>query len=390
MSPSPPLSGMRFTLLVNGVAFALFTALAACSGLLSWRVLVFQLLVQLLTNEFWLDIFMLPFRGQQLFGVEPGKSADPARMRCVARWTCGFVLLFPALVLTAMGCIDFWGEGALARGLQLPLGGALFSASLLAQGLLLVATLAGGLVPLSYRTVIDALMARHERRLQAEGRYPKQPSGAHAAPPPTRAGVQDLPHGLPGSLRLPACLMLPQPCSPLHAEHISLVRAQLREGEYAVLSTAPAGVVALPRSSHERLWAGLGLCAAAVLLHTALGIVEEAGPRAITAWVVLLSGLGLLAVGYRVLRAASRRQALLQRMDYIITNRRLHVCCNGQWCAYPLVSAEVQPGRRYGEGRGDVMLCPDSGTDPCTLVNVEHAEELRRLLEDVVAAEKQR
>ncbi len=373
---------MRYTLLANAAAFSLFTLIMACLGLCCGEVLLFQLVVQVLTNEFWVDVFMLPFKGQQLFGGESGKLADAARIRRVARWTSVFLLLFPALVFAALACIDYWGKGSLGRGLQLPLEGALFAASLAAQAVLAGATLLWGLVPLSYRTVIEALMARHERRLRAEGSYP-QPA-APTPPSPTHAGVEGLPHGLPAGVELPPCLLRPQRCSPLHARHVELVRAHWQEGEQAILSTAPAGVVPLPTSSNERLLGGTGLVVAVGLLYAAMGLFEAESARMVTRWVVLSGGLGLLPVSLWVLRAAARRQSLLRRTDYIITAARLHVCCQGVWEAVELESMEVLPGGVYGEGRGDVVLCPESGSSTYTLVNVEHAEELCELLERLI------
>ncbi len=373
---------MRFTLLANLSAFALFSLITACCGQCRWELLLFQLVLQVLTNEFWIDVFMLPFKGQHLFGVEAAKLADPTRVRRVARWSCAFLLLFPALVLAALACINAWGEGALAQSLRLPLGTELAVPSLAAQAWLAGATLMGGLVPLSYKTVLEALLARHERRLQAEGRYP---TASHAAvPPPTHAGVEALPHGLPEGVSLSPCLASAQCCSPLHARHSELVRARLREGELAILSTAPAGVVPLPAGSNERLLGGVCLSLAFLLLYTALGLFEEASTHIITRWAVLLLGLGLLPVSVRVLRSAARRQALLRYTDYFITNSRLHICRAGSWLAVPLVSLEVVPGGEYGGNRGDVDLCPESGSEIYRLINVEHAGELGELLERLV------
>ncbi len=380
---------MRYTLLANAVAFALFSAFAACAGVCSWEVLLFQLVLQVLTNEFWMDVFMLPFKGQHLFGVVQGRLADPVRIRRVARWTCAFVFVFPAVVLAVLACVNYWGAGALGQALHLPLEMPLFGPSLLAQGVLCAISLAGGLVPLSYRTVIEALMARRERRLVDEGDVAASVSDA-AVPPPARAGVEMLPHGVPEGVVLPACLACPQCCSPLHAQHAEMVRGKLREGERAILSTAPAGVVDLPSSSNERFYGGVGLCLAALLLYAAIGLFEEASSRVVTRWVVLLLGVGLLPLSVRVLRAAARRQALLRRTDYFLTNYRLHSCCAGVWSAVSLGSAEVLAGGEYGGGRGDVMLCPESAPEPTTLINVECAQELCVLLERLVHRENAR
>ncbi len=366
---------MKLTLLANLAAFALVAALAACNGLLRWELLLFQLVLQVLTNEFWTDLFMLPFKGMHLYGVEPNKVADPARVRRVSRWSCAFVLFFPALLLSALFCADFWSGGALAQALHLPPGAALATCSLAGQGLLFAASLAGGLVPLSYRSLIDALMARRERHLLKRGREPKAEKTPFT-PPPTHAGVEMLPHGLPEGLQLPDCLAKPQCCSPLHAQHAELVREHLLPGERAILSTAPAGVVALPSSSNERFYGSILLCISALLLYTAIGLFEEGSSRIITRWVVLLLGLGLLPASLRVLRAATRRQALLRRTDYFITNTRVHMCRAGQWSAVPLASMEVLPGGEYGEGCADVILCPERGPDTLTLINVPHAQPL--------------
>ncbi len=381
---------MKFTLLANLAAFALFCALAACFGLGRWEVLLFQLVLQVLTNEFWIDLFMLPFKGQHLYGagVEANQLADPLRVRRVARWSSGFLLLFPVLVCLGLGCINYWGEGALGQALGLPLDGLLFGLSLAAQGLLFVASLIGGLVPLSYRTVFEALMARRERHLIKRGLAPKP--AAHAAAPPTHAGVEMLPHGLPDGVVLPACLSVPQRCSPLHAHHAELVRGKLREGERVILSTAPAGVVALPNSSNERLLGGILLCLGALLLYVAIGLFEEGGPRVITRWVVLFLGLGLLPAAVRVLRSSARRQALLRRTDYFLTNFRVHACRAGEWKAVALVSMEVVPGGEYGEGRGDVELCPESGQVTYKLINVEYAAEWCELVERLIYMENAR
>ncbi len=382
---------MRFTLLANAAAFALFTALTASLGLCRWEVLLFQLVLQALTNEFWIELFILPFKGQHLFGVKGATATTPTRVHRVARWTCGFLLLFPALVWAALACINYWGEGALAHSLHLPLGTNLFLPSLAAQGLLMAATLLWGLVPLSYRTLVDALLARHESRLAAQGKTTSSPAaGAVSPPPPTHAGVEALPHGLPEGVELPDCLASHQHCSPLHRHHAELVRAQLQDNELAILSTAPAGVVPLPSSSNERLFGGLGLCLGAVLLYTAIGLFEEGTSRVITRWVVLLLGLGLLPASIRVLRSAARRQALLLRTDYFLTNQRLHICCAGEWQAVTLGSMEVVPGGSYGAGRGDVDLCPESGAETYNLVNVEHSEELCTLLERLIYMENAR
>ncbi len=373
---------MILTLLANFAAFALCAALAAIHGLCSWELLLFQLVLQVLPNEFWIDLFMLPFKGQHLYGVAPEKLANPARVRRVARLSSVFVLLFPALALGVLACIHHWGDGALGQSLHLPLGGGLFLPCLAAQGLLFVASLAGGLVPLSYRTIIEALVARRERKLVKAGRCPQ--ATPVFTPPPARAGVESLPHGLPEGVNLPPCLSTPQCCSPLHAQHVELVRQSLQPGELAILSTAPAGVVALPSSSNERLFGGLGLCLGAMLLYTAIGLFEDGSARIITRWVVLLLGLGLLPLSVRVLRAAARRQALLRRTDYVVTNRRLHICRTGRWEAVNLASMEVLVGGSYGEGRGDVELCPESGPETFTLINIEHPEEVCELLERVI------
>ncbi len=386
---------MRFSLLANAAAVAFFSGLAACSGIFRWEVLLFQLVLQWLTNEFWMDVFALPFKGQHFFGVERDKLAALARVRRVARWSSAFLLLFPVLLLVALLCFDFWGEGALGRALHLPLGRELVGATLAAQGLLFALSLAGGLVPLSYRTLTEALMARHERRLLQGGRYPASAASVAAAPvcaggAPARAGVDALPHGLPEGVHLPSCLSTPQRCSPLHARHVELVRSSLREGERAILSTAPCGVVPLPSSSNERSYGGLGLCLAAALLYTAIGLFEEDSSHAATRWVVMLLGFGLLLASIRLLRSSARRQAGLRRTDYFLTNFRLHVCRAGRWEAVPLVSMEVLPGGSYGEGCGDVLLCPESGPKPHTMVNVEHAEELCALLERLIYMENAR
>ncbi len=375
---------MRLTLLANLAAFALFTVLTACMGLCRWELLLFQLVLQMLTNEFWGDLFMLPFKGLHLYGVGQEKLADPARMRRVARWSCGFVLFFPALLLAALAGIDHWGEGALWQALHLPPGGALVVPVLAAQGLLFVASLVGGLVPLSYRMVIEALMARRERRMVKAGLI--RENGEAFVPPPTHAGVESLPHGLPPGVQLPACLAEPQRCSPLHARHVEEVREQLLAGERAVLSTSPAGVVPLPSGSNERLFGALGLCLAAILLYTAMGLFEELNSHIITSWVVVVLGLLLLPASLRLLRGAARRQAQLRRTDYVITNYRLHICRAGHWEAVSLAPMEVLVDASYGEGRGDVQLCPESGPETYKLINVEHADELASLLEGLISA----
>ncbi len=380
---------MRFTLLANAAAFALFAALTASQGLCRWELLLIQLVLQALTNEFWIELFMLPFKGQHLFGLKGATTAAPARVRRVARWTGGFLLLFPALVYAALACINYWAEGSLLQSLRLPPGANPVLPSLAAQGLLFAATLLWGLVPLSYRTLVDALLAYHESRLAAQGTYPAD-SGHAPSAPPTHAGVEALPHGLPKGVELPDCLRKSQRCSPLHSHHAELVRTHLQEGELAILSTAPAGVVPLPSSSNERLFGGLALCLGALLLYTALDLFEEGTSRIITRWVVLLLGLGLLPVSIRVLRSAARRQALLLRTDYFLTNLRLHICCAGEWQAVVLGSMEVVPGGSYGSGRGDVDLCPESGAETYNLVNVEHAEELCTLLERLIYMENAR
>ncbi len=387
---------MKFTLLTNLAAFALFCALTACFGLCRWELLLFQLVLQVLTNEFWIDLFLLPFRGQHLYGagLVGEKLADPARVRRVARWTASFLLVFPALVLGALACINYWGGSSLGEALHVPMDGRLFVSCLAAQGLLCVLSLVGGLVPLSYRTVFEALMARRERRLMAEGRaqpsMPDSASVATPAPAPTHAGVEMLPHGLPEGVVLPAALNVSQRCSPMHAHHAEIVREKLREGEVAVLSTAPAGVVSLPNSSNERLLGGILLCLGALLLYVAIGLFEDGSSRIVTRWVVLLLGLGLLPTSVRVLRSSARRQALLRRTDYFITNYRVHACRAGEWKAVNLVSMEVLIGGTYGEGRGDVELCPESGPDTYKLINVEHAEELCELLERLIYMENAR
>ncbi len=381
---------MRFSLFANLAAIILFATFTAFSEQCRWEVLVFQLILQLLTNEFWIDIFRLPFKGQQLFGVEQNKLADMRRVRRVARWTAAFLLLFPALVFVALGCINYWGGGALEQALHVPLNAKLIISSLAAQGVIFTASLIGGLVPLSYRTVIEALMARHERRLMAEGRHPSSSAAPVYPPPPTHAGVDMLPHGLPAGVALPACLNKPQRCSPLHSHHAKLVYEKLREDELAILSTSPAGLVALPSSSNERFFGGLGLCLAATLLYTAIGLFEDDTSRVITRWVVILLGLAMLPISIHVLRASARRQALLRRTDYFITNRRLHICRSGSWGAVNLASMEVVVGGSYGEGRGDVDLCPESGSETYNLVNVEHAEEICTLLERLIYMENAR
>ncbi len=374
---------MKFTLLANLAAFALAAALAACFGLLRWELLLFQLVLQALGNELWADIFMLPLRGFHLYGVEPGRVADAARLRRVSRWSCAFVLFFPALVLAALLCVDGWGGGALGQALHLPLGAELATCSLAGQALLFAASLAGGLVPLSYRSLFEAFMARRERHLLKRGRGLKAQK-VPFSPPPTHAGVEMLPHGLPEGVVLPPCLREPQRCSPLHAQHVQHVRAQLREGELAALSTAPAGVVPLPSSSNERTYGSLILCLAALLLYTAIGLFEEESSRVVTRWAVLLLGLGLLPAALHLLRASARRQALLCSTDYVLTNERLHICRAGQWEAVSLAGMEVLPGGEYGEGRGDVELCPESGPTTYRLINVECAAELCQLLEQLV------
>ncbi len=379
---------MKFTLLANLAAYALFATLAAFTGQWCWELLLFQLVLQVLSNEFWIDLYVIPFRGQHFYGVEPQTLADPVRMRRVARWTCAFILFFPAVVLAGLCGINHWGGGALAQALNLPLDCGMALCCMAAQGLLFAATLVGGLVPLSYRTIIESIMARRERKLVKAGRPRK--AATPFVPPPTHAGVELLPHELPSGLQLPDCLAVPQLCSPLHARHAELVRAQLLAGEQAILSTAPAGVVALPSSSNERLFGGLGLCLAAILLYTAIGLFEDGSSRIITRWVVMLLGLGLLPASVRVLRASVRRQALLRRTDYFLTNYRLHICCAGRWEAVSLASMEVVPGGSYGEGRGDVDLCPESGPETYTLINVEHAEELSEVLERLIYMENAR
>ncbi len=381
---------MRFTLLANLAAFALFSALCACLGLCRWEGLLFQLVLQTLTNELWIDIFLLPFKGQHLLGVEQRKLASPERVRRVARWTSPFILFFPAVVLAALACINGWGQGALAQALNVPLDASFCASSLAGQGLLMGATLIGGLVPLSYRTVVEALMAAREQRLMSEGRYAPSAAAPPAAPPPTRAGVDMMPHGLPTGVQLAACLACPQCCSPLHARHAEMVAGKLREGERAILSTAPAGVVPLPSSSNERLFGGLGLSLAAVLLYIAIGLFEEQSSRVVTRWVVLLLGMGLSPASVRLLRASARRQTLLSRTDYFLTNYRLHICCAGHWQAVGLASLEVVPGGSYGDGRGDVALCPESGPETYDLTNVECAEELCALLERLIYMENAR
>ncbi len=376
---------MRFTLLANLAAFALFAALSVSSGLCRWEALLFQLVLQGLTNEFWMDLFILPFRGQHLFGGAGEQVASPARIRRVARWSAVFVLLFPALVCGGLAGANLWGEGALASALRLPLDASLFLPVCAAQGLLLFASLLGGLVPLSYRSVVEALMARRERRLLAT-----VPPAAPMAAPPTRAGVGMLPHGLPEGVVLPDCLKQPQPCSPLHARHAAQVRELLHEGERVILSTAPAGVVPLPASSNERTYGSLGLCLAAALLYVAFGMFEQASAHEATRWVVLLLGLGLLPASLRLLRAAARRQSLLRRTDYFVTNKRLHICRAGRWQAVDLVSMEVLAEGEYGEGRGNVELCPESGPEVYQLVNVECAQELCVLLERLIYMENAR
>ncbi len=381
---------MRFTLLANLAAFALFTLITACLGMCRWELLVFQFVLQTLTNEFWTDLFMLPFKGQQLFGVEPDKLAAPARVHRVARWTAVFLLLFPALLFAALACINYWGGGALGNALHLPLATALFVSSLAAQGLLFAATLIGGLVPLSYKTLVEAFLAYHERHLVAGGNAPSAATPSSPVPPPTHAGVDMLPHGLPAGVNLPACLTAPQRCSPLHARHAEMVRSKLREGELAILSTAPAGMVPLPTSSNERLLGGVGMSLAFLLLYTALGLFEDDTTHIITRWAVLLLGLALLPISIRVLRSAARRQAQLRYTDYFITNRRLHICRAGAWESVALVSMEVVPGGMYSEQRGGIDLCPESGSETYRLINVEHAEALTTLLERLIYLENAR
>ncbi len=378
---------MRSTLLANAAAFALFVLVTACLGLCRWEVLTFQLVAQMLANELWMDVFVLPFSGQQLFGIDRSKLAAPSRLRRMARLTCPLLFLLPLAVYVVMAFVNYWGGGALAQSLQLPLNVTLFGPSLAAQALLVAAVLGWGCPPLSYRTVLEALTARREARLAAEGKLP--PDKPIPPPPPTHGGVETLPHGLPAGVCPADCLRSPQRCSPLHAAHLEAVRPKLREGERAVLSTAPAGVVELPSSSNERFVGSLALCFAFLLLYTAVGLFEDDTTRTITRWAVLLLGLGLLPVSVAVLRAASRRQALLRYTDYILTNERLHICCDGAWEAVPLVSLEVLPDGNYGEGRGDVELCPEKGEET-RLINVEHAEELCALLEQLIAREKLR
>ncbi len=379
---------MRRTLLANAAAFALFALVTACLGLWRWEVLLFQLLVQSLANEFWMDLFVLPLGGLRLFGIGGSQQVDPARMRRAARWSCPLLFLLPLVVYVALAGINFWGEGALSESLGLPLNVTLLGPSLAAQALLVAATLGWGCPPLSYRTVAEALMARREARLAAEG---QQAVGSRPqVPPPTHAGVESLPHGLPSGIVLAEALRRPQRCSPQHAAHLELVRSRLREGELAVLSTAPAGIVELPTSSNERFVGSIALCFSALLLYTAIGLFEDDTTRTATRWAVLVLGLGIFPVAVAILRAASRRQEMLLHTDYILTNRRLHVCRDGRWEGVPLASQEVVPGGDYGAGKGDVELCPEQGTDTCKLVNVEHAEELCALLDALIACEKRR
>ncbi len=212
---------------------------------------------------------------------------------------------------------------------------------------------------------------------------------APAEAAPTHGGVEALPHGLPEGLYVPSPLRGPQRCSPLHAAHLELVRAQLREGEFAILSTAPAGIVPLPGTGGERLAGGLLLLFAAYGLATALTRAD--GSAMWLAAASLLAGVAALVL----LRAPARRQAALLRRDYVITNRRLHTCTDGRWEAVNLAAVEsVATGEAYGgaAGAGDLLLLMKDGgkrPTPC-LTKVEHAECLQELLLALVARERLR
>ncbi len=377
---------MKRSLLANLVAYALFALALACTGMFRWELLLFQLVLQMLTNEFWYDFFVWRYVAHPIDGVGRDKRMTPARVRRYSRRTSFILLLLPAALMALMAAVNGWGEGWLSLHTHLPLNEQLFIPSLIAQSILLASTLGWGLPPLSINTIIGERKVQRDRSDEPQEKTPE--TGDAAAP--RCPDDEILPQGLPAGVSLPDCLRAPQSRSPLHTSHAEMVRARLLEDEKAILFTAPVGMVSLPSSSNERLLGGVAFCVAALLLYAAMGLFADASARVVTRWAVLLAGLALLPVSMMVLRAAALRQAQLLVTDYILTNRRLHICREDEWEGVSLASVEVVPGGSHEGGMADIELCPDHGADTYTLVNVAHAEELCSLLEELISREQAR